>query len=265
MVSSSIQNNLEIGNWVVGGISDHLKSQLSKSQPSTEIEPGLTSRSLAYYKRLNLLDVRITSNTKGIDDLSISTVAKSAIDGILEKEVSGSKLSTEFSPSERIQIKSALRLIFETDRSVAQLLAELVQAFLKAENVHFRSASHPHLMGSIILSSKAMLQDSKQLAVSIVHELAHQELYMLNLLDRLVVQAFDHNEIHAPFQGRKRPPIGRLHSMWALHRMVQFEKKIGVEYQRHALLLKQNCQAFEPQELTEFAKVLVSISEKQVA
>ncbi len=265
MISYLIQNQLEMGNWVVGGISDHLKLQLSKHHSTVELDPGLTSRSLAYYKRLNLTDVTIQSVTKGIDDLALSNIAKSAINSILEREVRGAQISAGFSIPEREHLKLAFRFIRENDNPLSLLLNKLIETFFKAENVHFRSASHPHLMGSIILSAKAIEQTTDQLAVSIIHEMAHQELYMLNLIDRLVVRKFDYNEIHAPFQGRNRPPIGRLHSMWALHRMLQFERKIGVNLEKHANLLKQNCKAFEVKELTEFGKILVSIAEKQVA
>lgn len=261
----SIQQHLKSGDWVVGEISDRLRIQLSQHQPSVDVEPGLTTRSLAHYKKLNLLDVKIESSSKGIDDLVVSNSAKLAIDSILAREIEGASLSSGFSSSESEKLKSAIEIIRKSDKPIEQLLNKLVQTFLKAENVHFRSASHPHLMGSIILSSKVTEQSMNQIAISIVHELAHQELYMLNLIDRLVVKAFDHNEIHAPFQGRKRPPIGRLHSMWALLRMVQFERKIGANFERHADLLKQNCLAFDPQELTEFGKFLVKISETQVA
>lgn len=265
MNNSSIQHHLESGDWVVGEISDQLKSRLSKNQPTIEQEPGLTARSLAHYKRLNLFEVKIQSDSIGLEDLNVSAEARSAIDSILNREIQGARLSSGFSISEREKLKSALDLIRKHDSSIELLLNKLVQTFLKAENVHFRSASHPHLMGSIILGTKATEQSVEKLAVSVVHELAHQELYMLNLLDRLVIKAFDHNEIHAPFQGRMRPPIGRLHSMWALYRMVQFQRKIGVCIEKHANLLKQNCQAFDSKELTEFGKFLVKMTEKQVA
>ena len=103
------------------------------------------------------------------------------------------------------------------------------------------------------------------MAVMIILVIAHQELFLINLLDRLVNQPFDYNEVHAPFQGTKRPPIGRLHSMWALYRMVQFQKiQNEVDYKYRELLVK-NVEAFEDQELTPFGKKLVEIARKRAS
>jgi hypothetical protein len=95
--------------------------------------------------------------------------------------------------------------------------------------------------------------------------MAHQELFLVNLLDRLVNEPWDYNQVHAPFQGIKRPPIGRLHSLWALYRMVQFQRSTGNVNQKHQNLLRQNVKAFEDQELTSFAKKLVEIAGRQAS
>jgi HEXXH motif-containing protein len=109
---------------------------------------------------------------------------------------------------------------------------------------------------------------AKQLAVSVVHELAHQELFLMNLLDRLVNQPFDYNEIHAPFQGTKRPPIGRLHSyVGACTVWFSFKKyKTGETDQKYQELLTDKIsEAFEDQELTPFGKKLVEIAGKRAS
>lgn len=99
--------------------------------------------------------------------------------------------------------------------------------------------------------------DYKNLAVSIVHEMAHQELFLFNLLDRLVRTEADFNLVHAPFQGVVRPPIGRLHSLYALFRMVEFEKQAGLPHERHQQLVFDTIDSFKKFELTDFAKRLV--------
>jgi hypothetical protein len=80
-----------------------------------------------------------------------------------------------------------------------------------------------------------------------------------------VNQPFDYNEVHAPFQGVKRPPIGRLHSMWALYRMVQFQNTYAEVDQKYRELLLKNVEAFEDQELTPFGKKLVEIARKRAS
>lgn len=99
--------------------------------------------------------------------------------------------------------------------------------------------------------------DYKNLAVSIVHEMAHQELFVFNLLDRLVQAEADFNLVHAPFQGTVRPPIGRLHSLYALFRMVDFEKQAGLPSEKHEQLIFDTIRSFQDFELTDFAKRLV--------
>lgn len=131
-------------------------------------------------------------------------------------------------------------MIHRTDAGISLLLSELVAAFVRVKSVNFRSASHPQIFGLILIGDGVHELTAKQLAVSVVHELAHQELFLINLLDRLVNQPFDYNEIHAPFQGTKRPPIGRLHSMWALYRMVQFQKIQNETDQKYQELLLKN-------------------------
>lgn len=265
MISSTLQKYVESGHWVAGELAGHLLKQLSKNQPSLHREPGLTSRCISHYRRLKLDDIKLQSDSKGLSDLEISVGAEKAVNDIFNRELENASLAQGFTVEESKKLTSALELIRSLDPQVFSILSKVVGLFIKAENVQFRSASHPHLMGTIILSEKAFKQDTNGLAVSVVHELAHQELYFLNLMDRLVVKAFDYNQIHAPFQDRKRPPIGRLHSMWALYRMVQFERKIGVPVQKHEDLLRRNCIAFELPELTEFGKFLVAVTAKQVA
>ena len=158
-----------------------------------------------------------------------------------------------------------MELIRRNDADISALLNDLVAAFVRVRSVNFRSASHPQIFGLILIGDGALELTAKQLAVSIVHELAHQELFLINLLDRLVNQPFDYNEVHAPFQGTKRPPIGRLHSMWALYRMVQFQKIQNETDQKYQELLLKNVEAFEDQELTPCGKKLVEIARKRAS
>ena len=68
----------------------------------------------------------------------------------------------------------------------------------------------------------------------------------------------DFNLVHAPFQKRARPPIGRLHAAHALFRMQQFEKLAGIKAStHHAVLMRETASTFAPGELTEVAKLLV--------
>ncbi len=144
--------------------------------------------------------------------------------------------------------------------------APITSTALKVAVSHFccfsgksiRSFSHPHFFGCIFLDPS---HESEKLAISIVHELAHQELFILNLVDRLISIGSDHSLAHAPFQGTVRPAIGRLHAAHALFRMVQFHKACGAQLleDRHYKLLKATISTFsENSELTPFAQRLVN-------
>ena len=92
------------------------------------------------------------------------------------------------------------------------------------------------------------------MALSLVHELGHQELFLLNLVDRLIQASSDYTLAHAPYQGKLRPPIGRLHSAHALFRMIQFENgSNSSRQQRHQRLLNETIETFAESETTPFA------------
>jgi hypothetical protein len=120
--------------------------------------------------------------------------------------------------------------------------------------VNFRGASHPHFLGTLFLQ----VRDNDTLfdfMVSLIHESAHQELFLLNFVDRLINSQFDYNLIHAPYQNKERPPIGRLHSLHALYRMIQFIKIIDPKNENlnfYISKFKLNLNSFMPGELTEF-------------
>lgn len=122
----------------------------------------------------------------------------------------------------------------------------------------FRGASHPFFMGLLFFCPANFRSETEEL-MSIVHELAHQELFLLNTLDRLVSTSTNPRLIHSPLQGRERPAIGRLHSGHALYRMIQLEKKrpTGNE-EKFSRLLKATIQTFEPAELTDFGNDLLT-------
>lgn len=119
----------------------------------------------------------------------------------------------------------------------------------------FRSASHPHYFGCIFLRLK---RPAHETALSLAHELAHQELFLLNLVDRLITAEADYRLVHAPFQGRQRPPIGRLHSAHALFRMVAHEHATGdPRLEKHLQTLHATIETFVAEDLTVFGRHLV--------
>lgn len=135
-----------------------------------------------------------------------------------------------------------------------------IEGIMQISGGDFYGASHPHIMSMILLGDKFYQASIMDRALSLVHEMGHQELFLINTMDRLVQRGFEYNMLHAPFQGKERPPIGRLHSLFALFRMVQFERENGIFQTNNHDLLRANLESFCGDELTPFgAKAVESI------
>lgn len=170
-----------------------------------------------------------------------------------------------FSQERKSVITTAERFIASKSMATGELVERWISTYLLLGDVHFRSGSSPHAFGCVFLGEKMDSLAFENLAVSIVHEMAHQELFLFNLIDRLVNAEADFNLVHAPFQGIKRPPIGRLHSLYALFRMVEFEKLADLPHERHQQLLLDTIHSFEEFELTDFAKRLLRSIERSLS
>lgn len=134
--------------------------------------------------------------------------------------------------------------------------SEIIREVVWVEGVKFRGASSPRAMTAVFFCKENVVT-SRELAISIVHEMAHQELFCFNLLDPLVPGGQE-KHIHAPLQGVARPPMGRLHSAHALFRMITLEKIIAPELvTKHSLHLFQTIKTFADEELTDFGHRLV--------
>lgn len=169
------------------------------------------------------------------------------------------------SPARCELVKTAENFIGDHANQTRQLLEKWVSSYLLLKNVSFRSASSPHAFGCIFFGESMDRLSPNDLAVSIVHEMAHQELFLFNVLDRLVHAEADFNLVHAPFQGTIRPPIGRLHSLYALFRMVEFEKQAGLPHEKHEQLVFATIDSFQSFELTDFAKRLIQAIKARTA
>ena len=162
-----------------------------------------------------------------------------------------------FSKSDLTLISSAEDLLSLYAPTTFTHLAKWISGYCNLRNTTFRSASLPHAFGCIFFGELVWKSTASQIAVSIVHEMAHQELFLVNLVDRLVLGEADFKLVHAPLQGRLRPTIGRFHSLHALYRMIEFERIAGIECSRHVEQLLATAQTFGPNDLTEYGFSLV--------
>lgn len=262
---SKVFNRLENGEWVIDEILARFEKKLQIILRARTSEFTTAELCLSYYSKINLSDgLRLRSNSFGLYDLSFDDNARKYIAEILLKSFPNAKFDF-FSDEDITKIKGAILLVKKIQNLRSADRARLFEIYIKIRNVNFRSASHPHLFGVMLIGEGIKDFTPEQISISIIHELAHQELFLINLLDRLVKQEFDYHEIHAPFQGVKRPPLGRIHSLWALYRMIRFQKGLGIPNSKHEDLLRQNIKAFDNDELTDFGKHILSVAKTEVA
>lgn len=120
------------------------------------------------------------------------------------------------------------------------------------EGGSFLSVSDPKAFGTLFLTPG--IEHVEEIALTIVHELAHQELFLVNVVDPLVRRDARERLRFAPFQGKLRPPIGRLHAAHALFRMGQLTRRMGGAFTSAvARDLRAALSVLDAAELTDFA------------
>ena len=263
-LSERILIALENGEWCLQDIAPSFRRRLANGLQVDPLAKNVSALCMGFYGKIHLNRILLPNLSSAIDPNQLSVEAKALIEATFAKEYENSFVC-DFESETKAKLQEALTIVEYTNKSLSTMRESNVTGFIRVTSVNFRSASHPHIFGLILLGDGVLAQTAEHLAVSIVHEMAHQELFLVNLLDRLVNEPWDYNQVHAPFQGIKRPPIGRLHSLWALYRMVQFQRSTGNVNQKYQNLLRQNIEAFEDQELTSFAKKLVEIAGRQAS
>ena len=138
--------------------------------------------------------------------------------------------------------------------------------FFRLNTGDFFGASHPKAIGIIAINSGFKTLSFQFQLRSLVHELAHQELFLVNLLDRIILPGNEFHVAYAPLQKKERPLIGRIHSAHALFRMAQFEKQQNLQCETPSVqLLSQTIQSIPLHGLTDFGRFLVTeIYEKSI-
>lgn len=263
-LSDRILIALENGEWCLQDIAPSFRRRLANGLQIDPLAKNISALCMGFYGKVHPNRILIPHLSRAIDPHQLSVEAKALIEATFTNEYDNSSVC-DFEIETKVKLQEALTIVEQANKGLSTLRESNVTGFIRVAGVNFRSASHPHIFGLILLGDGVLSQTEEQLAVSVVHEMAHHELFLVNLLDRLVNEPWDYNQVHAPFQGMKRPPIGRLHSLWALYRMVQFQRSTGNVNQKYQDLLRQNVEAFEDQELTSFARRLVEIAGRQAS
>jgi len=182
----------------------------------------ITSRCADFYLNIEA-DISITTQSK--DNPYIITNNNSCLfwDIALGKISSvNDKLSLIDNNPEYVElIKKSLEKIKKNNPKVFGYLMNYIPFILIVKKNGAYSLSTPHLFGTIILN-ESIFSSKEDLEITIVHELAHQELFLINLIDSLINEKFLSNLQYSPFQREERPPLGRLHASHALFRMTEY-------------------------------------------
>lgn len=262
-LKESALKTIETGAWTFDVLAPRFRSALVGRILSAQDGRGesLENRSLMELT-LRAYEPRIVRSWQGFKNqgrfLDRASGDDLTVQALIAEKVFGGGTPSSFSSSDLTLISQAEAYLRQASPTVASLKDRWAPSFMKLANVGFRSGSHPHAFGCIFFGDRISEFSVPEVATSIVHELAHQELFLLNLVDRLVESDADFKLVHAPFQGTKRPTIGRLHSLYALFRMVEFQRALGLLSTRHSDMLLATSQTFDPRDLTEYGERLVN-------
>jgi len=156
----------------------------------------------------------------------------------------------------RAYLNETMKFIKDTDVTTYNVIVEFVLCLINVESVKFRSTSLPRFLGCIFLNS-SKYNDIEETALSIVHEMAHYELFLINMLDPLIVDDSKDELVFSDFQNTQRPPIGRLHSCHAIFRMIAFQKKANRTVGDLESILNLTLKTFSASSMTEAGRYLV--------
>ncbi len=248
-----IIGELQAGRWVIPRLIGVFEQALvSRLDPSIASEWPLFIKTAAYYRILDDLELKFNVEFQtSINGLSIDVNNK-----FTRASVPGYEPLPQTQVS-KIEVDRIWTCLVEYDRSLSEIFNSTITNTLVVSGCSFKAASSPLIFGCLIASQALMKVSKEELALSLVHELAHHELFLINTTDRLVAAEGDQNFKYAPLQKKNRPTIGRLHSAHVLYRMIQFQESIEINADKNKQLLEQTCQTLKSDELTQLANMMI--------
>lgn len=243
---------LSDGNWILDKLCLIVRDKLSLEM-SLIHNQALTIKELSilYFSNISINPLPRFPSSFGIE-----------AEDFLKSKSNGAQNISEFSESEKLIINKAILKIENICAGHINFLTSL--SFVKFCSVGFRSSSNPHMIGVIFLTDKVNYTSVDEVALSIIHELGHQELFLINFFDKLTISGDQKLTVFSPYQGKPRPPIGRLHSLCAVYRMIQYSIYAKIEYQ---ILLEQfweTTKTLNEGHVTNFGASLISVFEDYV-
>lgn len=249
-------DELKSGGWIFSRIQPLFHSSLQKRCRVSENQV-LTTLQLTLLAYLNI-SLIFNPSAKEKIFISPSDFAKTSDFDFLISKVYPEGSPKSFSKSEYLLISETVHFLKQKSPPLYSIFNDVFLAFCRVESGRFCGASHPHAFGMYFAGNRFFSLEVEERAVSLVHELAHQELFLIQLIDRLVEAEADYRMAHAPYQNSLRPPIGRLHSLAALARMISFCDLIGKDNEQLKQKFQENFNSFADGDLTEYGHLVAS-------
>jgi hypothetical protein len=255
-------NRLQEQFWLFDDLLGPFLSQLESSPRLSFLEnphqlPGFI-KTISYYKVIDESSILAAIATGAfLDRVPATKEAQAAWQSFAERLPGQPQGLARLSSVQQETLQSSWNKLHELDSTSGQQFSKAITNIIPLETTGFAAASAPHFFGCIFVTPEWLELSAPEQMLSLVHEMAHQELFLVNLVDRLVNSSADYSLVHAPLQGKARPPIGRLHAAHALYRMVQFQTKLGWDCEENQMNLKATCKSFLETELTPFAIRLI--------
>lgn len=169
-------------------------------------------------------------------------------------------LISSFSKSEKSQLNQAFIFFKEINPSLHSLFFKVFKHSILLRNSTIKTSSSPHLLGLFILGESFFSLDPYRQVEYFVHELAHQELFLLNTLDKLATKETQYSLKYSPFAKKYRPPLGRMHAFFALYRSLEFLLLEKLPFPNEYLEYFQDTyKSFTYDELTPYAQKLLEL------
>lgn len=251
-LKSKLLNSLEMDNWIIDDLTQSLKTEL-QNQLKFYYNSPLSINVSNYFLKTDFTDEEFKdltfplvpnelNNRNGVFDFFLSNL-----------KYQGNDLSLQIAYLEEenhFKLFQSIKKIETYYPKFQSMINDLNLFICFFRGAHFLSTSNPKILGTIFLNEQ-IFEKPEELDLTIVHELAHQELFLLNMVDLLIDKEMINNLSHARFQGYKRPPIGRFHSLHSIYRMTKYSELC--DHPLFATLIKEFAAAIEDLNINELS------------
>ena len=196
-----ILDKLTNGHWVLDLLSPSILKKITEDQKFLNAKSEITDITLKSYAIFYYCHLK-----SPLTILFYDKVIDQNFNQIILNKIAKAGFIDNFSYEEQEKIVDSLNQVQRLGTTgFFQFVKEL--SFIKMNSMQFRSATTPHLIGAIILTTQVNYCDSYELSRSIVHELAHHELFLINFYDRLTLEKTDGVNVFSPYQKIERPRL----------------------------------------------------------